>query len=58
MGMLIIAGVLMGASFITTAIIFAHYDLAAVQLGAEAQAEAYELFSVLKPSLGGGGVLL
>ncbi|CAH3109140.1 unnamed protein product [Porites lobata] len=39
-GMLIIVGVLVGASFITTAIIFAHYDLAAVQLGAEAQAEA------------------
>ena len=39
-GMLIIVGVLMGASFITTAIIYAHYDLAAVQLGAAAQAEA------------------
>ena len=36
--MLIIVGVLMGASFITTAIIFAHYDLAAVMLGAKAQA--------------------
>ena len=28
----------MGASFITTAIIYAHYDLAAVMLGAKAQA--------------------
>ena len=38
MGMLIIVGVLMSASFITTAIIYAHYDLAAVMLGAKAQA--------------------
>ena len=36
--MLIIVGVLMGASFITTAIIYAHYDLAAVMLGPKAQA--------------------
>ena len=36
MGMLIIVGVLMSASFITTAIIYAHYDLAVV--GAKAQA--------------------
>ena len=36
--MLIIVGVLMGASFVTTAIIYAHYDLAAVMLGAKAQA--------------------
>ena len=36
--MLIIVGVLMGASFITTVIIYAHYDLAAVMLGAKAQA--------------------
>ena len=28
----------MGASFIATAIIYAHYDLAAVLLGAKAQA--------------------
>ena len=36
--MLIIVGVLMGASFITTAIIYAQYDLSAVLLGAKAQA--------------------
>ena len=36
--MLIIVGVLMGASFITTAIIYVHYDLAAVLSGAKAQA--------------------
>ena len=36
MGVLIIVGVLMGASFITTAIIYAHYDLAVV--GAKPQA--------------------
>ena len=38
-GLLVIVGVLISISFITTAILFAHYDLAVVQLGAAAQAE-------------------
>ncbi|XP_020624606.1 O-acyltransferase like protein-like isoform X2 [Orbicella faveolata] len=38
-GLLVIVGVLMSISFITTAILFAHYDLAVVQLSPAAQAE-------------------
>ena len=38
-GLLVIAGVLMSISFITTAILFAHYDLAVVQLSPAALAE-------------------
>ena len=38
-GLLIIVGVLAGISFITTAVLYAHYDLAAAQLGAAAQVE-------------------
>ena len=37
--MLAIVAVLMGASFIATGVIFAHYHLAAPMLGAAAQAE-------------------
>ena len=36
--MLVIVGVLMGISFLTTGILYAHYDLAAVQLSPAAQA--------------------
>ena len=39
LGMFAIVAVLMGASFITTAVIFAHFHLAATMLGAAAQAE-------------------
>ena len=38
-GLLVIVGVLMSISFITTAILFAHYDLAVVQLSPAALAE-------------------
>ena len=37
-GLLVIVGVLMSISFVTTGIIYAHYDLAAVQLSPAAQA--------------------
>ena len=40
LGMLVLVAVLIGASFIATAVIFAHYDLAAPMLGAAAQVEA------------------
>jgi len=38
-GLLVITGVLMSISFIATAILFAHYDLAVVQLSPAALAE-------------------